>query len=199
MTIVARPDFPPANIKEFVDYVKQNASKLNLANAGIGAASHLCGSMLVNALGVNLQPIPYSGTGPAMAGLLGKQTDIMCDQTTNTTQQINAKAIKAYAVTSLQRISTLNLPTMDESGFKGFEVGIWHGMWAPKGTPQAVVDKLNKALNVGLANPKFQQSMNQLGATVLTKDANPVALDAKVKQQVPQWAELFKKLGVEKQ
>jgi tripartite-type tricarboxylate transporter receptor subunit TctC len=199
MTIVARPDFPPNNMKEFVAYVKQNAGKLNLANAGIGAASHLCGTMLVNALGVNLQPIPYSGTGPAMAGLLGKQTDIMCDQTTNTTQQINAKSIKAYAVTSLQRISTLDLPTMDESGFKGFEVGIWHGMWAPKGTPKPVLDKLNAALKTGMANAKFQESMGKLGATVLTKDATPAALDAKVKQQVPQWAELFKKVGVEKQ
>lgn len=135
-----------------------------------------------------------------MNDLLGKQVDLLCDQTTNTTQQITSGKVKAYAVTSLKRVPTLpDLPTMDESGFKGFEVGIWHGMWVPKGTPQAVQDKLIKALQAGLADPKFQDRMKQLGATVLSSDANPQALDAKVKQQVPQWEKLFSKAGVEKQ
>nr|WP_272492749.1 IS481 family transposase [Bordetella pertussis] len=200
MTIIARGDFPPNNIKELAEYVKKNADKISLANAGIGAASHLCGTMLVEALGVNLLTIPYKGTAPAMNDLLGKQVDLMCDQTTNTTQQITSGKVKAYAVTSLKRVPTLpDLPTMDESGYKGFEVGIWHGMWAPKGTPKPVVDKLVKSLQAGLADPKFQERMKQLGAEVLTNEANPEALQAKVKQQVPQWAELFKKAGVEKQ
>jgi len=200
MTVIARSDFPPNNIKELADYVKQNHDKISLANAGIGAASHLCGTMLADALGVNLLTVPYKGTAPAMNDLLGKQVDLMCDQTTNTTQQIQAKSVKAYAVTSLERVPTLaDLPTMDESGYKGFQVGIWHGMWAPKGTPKPVVDKLLKALQAGVADPKFQERMQQLGATVLAKEANPEALQAKVKQQVPQWAELFKKVGVEKQ
>jgi tripartite-type tricarboxylate transporter receptor subunit TctC len=135
-----------------------------------------------------------------MNDLLGKQVDLLCDQTTNTTQQIDSGKVKAYAVTSLQRVPTLpKLPTMDESGYKGFEVGIWHGMWVPKGTPKPVVDKLVKSLQAGLADPKFQERMKQLGATVLTAEANPQALEAKVKQQVPQWAELFKKAGVEQQ
>ncbi|ARP96259.1 tripartite tricarboxylate transporter substrate-binding protein [Bordetella genomosp. 13] len=200
MTIVARSDFPPNNIKELVDYVKKNTDKISLANAGIGAASHLCGTMLADALGVNLLTVPYKGTAPAMNDLLGKQVDLMCDQTTNTTQQIQAKSVKAYAVTSLERVPTLKeLPTMDESGYKGFQVGIWHGMWVPKNTPKPVVDKLVKSLQAGLADPKFQERMKQLGATVLTNEANPEALQAKVKQQVPQWAELFKKVGIEKQ
>lgn len=200
MTILAREDFPANNIKELVDYVKQNKDKVSLANAGIGAASHLCGTMFTSSLGVDLLTVPYSGTAPAMNDLLGKQVDLLCDQTTNTTQQILAKKVKAYAVTSLQRVPTLpDLPTMDESGYKGFQVGIWHGMWVPKGTPKPVVDKLVKALQAGMADPKFQATMKQLGATVLTSEANPAALDAKVKQQVPQWAELFKKVGVEKQ
>jgi len=197
MTIIARSDFPPNNIKELADYVKKNPDKISLANAGIGAASHLCGTMLTSAFGVNLLTVPYKGTAPAMNDLLGKQVDLMCDQTTNTTQQIQGKSVKAYAVTSLQRVPTLpDLPTMDESGYKGFQVGIWHGMWAPKGTPKPVVDKLIKSLQAGLADPKFQERMQQLGAEVLTKDANPQALQAKVKQQVPQWADLFKKAGV---
>ena len=200
MTVIARSDFPPNDVKELAEYVKKNADKVSLANAGIGAASHLCGTMLSDALGVNLLTVPYKGTAPAMNDLLGKQVDLMCDQTTNTTQQIQAKSVKAYAVTSLQRVPTLkDLPTMDESGYKGFQVGIWHGMWVPKNTPKPVVDKLVKSLQAGLADPKFQERMQQLGATVMTKEANPEALQAKVKQQVPQWAELFKKVGLEKQ
>jgi len=125
---------------------------------------------------------------------------VLCDQTTNTTQQIDSKRVKAYAVTSLKRVETLpNLPTMDESGYKGFEVGIWHGMWVPKGTPKPVVDKLVAALQTGLADPKFQERMKVLGARVMTDQANPEALTKHVKQQVPQWAELFKKAKLEPQ
>lgn len=200
MTVIAREDFPANNIKELTEYVKKNHDKISLANAGIGAASHLCGVMLSEAFGVNLLTIPYKGTAPAMNDLLGKQVDLLCDQTTNTSQQIASGKVKAYAVTSLQRVPTLpNLPTMDESGFKGFEVGIWHGMWVPKNTPKEVQDKLIKALQAGLADPKFQERMKGLGATVLVNEANPQALDAKVKQQVPQWEKLFAKAGVEKQ
>jgi len=200
MTIVARSDFPPNNIKELTEYIKANKDTISLANAGIGAASHFCGTMLFEALGVQLLTVPYKGAAPAMNDLLGKQVDMLCDQTTNTTQQIDSGKIKAYAVTSMKRVPTLpNLPTMDESGFKGFEVGIWHGMWVPKGTPKPIVEKLLKSMQAGMADPKFQERMKQLGATVMTADANPQALDAKVRQQVPQWAALFKKAGVEKQ
>jgi len=200
MTIIAREDFPPNNVAELKDYILKNKEKVSLANAGVGAASHLCGTMLMDALGTELLTIPYKGTAPAMNDLLGKQVDMMCDQTTNTTQQIDGKKVKAYAVTSLKRVPTLpDLPTMDESGFKGFQVGIWHGMWVPKGTPQPVVDKLVKSLQTGLADPKFQERMRLLGASVLTADANPQALTAKVTQQVPQWAELFKKANVQPQ
>lgn len=200
MTIIAREDFPPNNIKELAEYVKQNKEKVSLANAGVGAASHLCSTILMDALGVQLLTIPYKGTAPAMNDLLGKQVDMLCDQTTNTTQQIEGKKVKAYAVTSQKRVATLpDLPTMDESGYKGFEVGIWHGMWVPKGTPKPVVDKLVKSLQAALADPKFKERMRVLGATVMEKQANPEALTAQVKQQVPQWAELFKKAGLEPQ
>lgn len=200
MTLIARSDFPPDTIQELVEYVKKNYDSILLANAGIGAASHLCGTMLTEALGVPLLTIAYKGTAPAMSDLLDKQMDLLCDQTTNTTPQIDSGKVKAYAVTSLQRVSTLpKLPTMDKSGFKDFEVGIWHGMWVPKGTPKLVIDKLVKSLQAGLAEPKFQKRMKQLGATVLTAEAQPQALDAKVKQQVPQWTALFRKAGVEPQ
>lgn len=200
MTIIARSDFPANTIEELVDYLKANADKVSLANAGIGAASHLCGTMLLNALGIDLLTVPYSGTAPAMNDLLGKQVDVMCDQTTNTTQHIKAGTVKAYAVTSKQRVPTLpDLPTMQEAGFKDFEVGIWHGMWAPKDTPKEVTDKLVSALQTGMADEAFKKRMAGLGATVLNDEANPEALTKKVEQQVPQWADLFKKSGVEPQ
>jgi tripartite-type tricarboxylate transporter receptor subunit TctC len=200
MTIIARSDFPANNMKELVAYIKANKDKVSMANAGIGAASHLCSTMFIKAIGVDLLTIPYKGTAPAMNDLLGKQVDLMCDQTTNTTQQIEAGKVKAYAVTSKARVPSLpNLPTMQDSGFKDFEVGIWHGMWAPKGTPKPVVDKLVKALQAGLADPAFQKRMAALGATVLTSEANPAALTKKVDQQVPQWAALFKAAGVQAQ
>lgn len=200
MTIIARSDFPADNIQELVNYIKANADKVSLANAGIGAASHLCGTMFANALGVDLLTIPYKGTGPAMNDLLGKQVDILCDQTTNTSQHIKAGTVKAYAVTSKERVPTLpDLPTMQEAGFDNFEVGIWHGMWAPKGTPQPALDKLQKALQDSLANKAFQDRMAGLGANLLPERANPQALAAHVDQQVPQWAKLFKSAGVEPQ
>ncbi|HLU79945.1 MAG TPA: tripartite tricarboxylate transporter substrate binding protein BugD [Burkholderiaceae bacterium] len=200
MTIIARSDFPADNIEELVAYLKANPDKVSLANAGIGAASHLCGTMFANAIGVELLTIPYKGTGPAMNDLLGKQVDVMCDQTTNTSQHIKAGTVKAYAVTSKERVPTLpDLPTMQESGFDGFEVGIWHGMWAPKGTPQPALDKLQKALQDGLADKAFQERMLGLGANLLPARANPKALADHVNQQVPQWAELFKKAGIEPQ
>jgi len=200
MTIIARSDFPADNISELIEYVKANTDKVSLANAGIGAASHLCGTMFSSALGVDLLTIPYKGTGPAMNDLLGKQVDIMCDQTTNTTQHIKAGTVKAYAVTSKERVPTLpDLPTMQESGYDGFEVGIWHGIWAPKGTPQPALDKLQAALKAGLADKAFQDRMAGLGANLLPDRANPQALAAHVDQQVPQWAELFKNAGIQAQ
>ncbi|MEO6958373.1 MAG: tripartite tricarboxylate transporter substrate-binding protein [Burkholderiaceae bacterium] len=200
MTIIARPDFPPNNIKELVDYLKTNKDKVSLANAGIGSAAHLCGTMLMDALGIDLLTVPYKGTGPAINDILGKQVDVLCDQTTNTTQHIKAGTVKSYAVTSKARVPTLpDLPTMQEAGFKDFEVGIWVGLWAPKGTPKPIVDKLVKALQSGLADPAFKSRMSSMGATVLPDEANPEALAKKVDQQVPQWAELFKKVGVQPQ
>lgn len=200
MTIIARSDFPADSIQELVEYVKANPDKVSLANAGIGAASHLCGTMFSRAIGVDLLTIPYKGTAPAINDLLGKQVDILCDQTTNTSTHIKAGTVKAYAVTSKERVPTLpDLPTMQESGYDGFEIGIWHGIWAPKGTPQPALDKLQEALKAGLEDKAFQERMAGLGANLLPDRANPQALAAHVDQQVPQWAELFKQAGVEPQ
>jgi tripartite-type tricarboxylate transporter receptor subunit TctC len=197
MTMVARDNFPANNFTDFVSYVKANHAKLSMANAGIGSASHLCGLIFTSTLGVDVQTIPYKGTAPAMNDLLGKQVDFMCDQTTNTTGQIKGGKVKAYAVTSKTRVPSLpDLPTMDEAGLKNFEVGIWHGLWAPKGTPKPVVDKLHAALNAGLADPAFKNRMTELGAIVLADEATTEALDKKVKSETEKWGAIIKKAGV---
>lgn len=200
MTMIARPDFPAKNMQELVEYIKAHKDTVSMGNAGVGSAAHLCGIMFSSAIGVDILNVPYKGTGPAMNDLLGKQIDIMCDQTTNTTQHIKAGTVKAYAVTSKKRLPTLpDLPTMQEAGFKDFEVGIWVGLWAPKGTPKPITGKLVSALQSAVADPVFQKRMSSMGATVLTASANPEALTKKIDQQVPQWAALFKKAGVKPQ
>ncbi len=171
MTLVAKKDFPAKDLKEVIAYLKANKDKVNLANAGLGAASHLCGMLFMSAIQTDLTTVPYNGTGPAMNDLLGGQVDIMCDQTTNTTGQIESGKVKAYAVTSSKRLMTpalAKLPTLDEAGLKGFNVSIWHGVYAPKGTPKAVLDQLNAALRMALKDPDFIKREEALGAVVIT-------------------------------
>ena len=147
MTLLARKDFPANNYGELISYIKANKEKVSLANAGLGAVSHLCGLLFMSSIGVDLTTVPYKGTGPAMNDLLGGQVDLLCDQTTQTVPMIKENRIKVYGVTTLKRLSALpNVPTLDEQGNKGFEVKVWHGMYAPKGTPKDVLDKLNAAL-----------------------------------------------------
>src|SRR6188474_155449 len=158
MTIVGKPTLPANNYAELLKWLEANKGKINLANAGLGAASHLCGLLLQQSLKIDMTTVPYKGTAPAMTDLLGGQVDLMCDQTTNTTQQIESGKIKAFAVSTTKRLATpalAKLPTLDESGLKGFNVSIWHGMYAPKGTPKAVVDKLNTALRAALKDAEF--------------------------------------------
>ncbi|MBW8906475.1 MAG: tripartite tricarboxylate transporter substrate binding protein BugD, partial [Betaproteobacteria bacterium] len=166
MTIIARANFPASNFREFLDYIKKNKDKVSYANAGIGAASHLCGMLFMSAIQTDLLTVPYKGTGPAMNDLLGGQVDFMCDQTTNTTSQINSGKVKVFGVTSLKRVPSLpKIPTLDEEGLKGFEVGIWHGLYAPKGTPKPVVDKLSSALQDTLKSDEVKRRFADLGAT----------------------------------
>lgn len=154
MTIIARKDFEPSTLPELVEYVKANADKVTLANAGIGAASHLCGLLFMDAIATPLVTVPYQGTGPAMTDLIGGQVDFMCDQTTNTMGQIRAGEVKAYAVTTPERLAALpDLPTTAEAGLPQVEVGIWHALYAPAGTPEAAIEKLSAALQAALADP----------------------------------------------
>jgi tripartite-type tricarboxylate transporter receptor subunit TctC len=198
MTLVAKKDFPANDLKELIAYVKANKDKVNYANAGLGAASHLCGMLFMSAIQTEVTTVPYNGTAPAMNDLLGGQVDFMCDQTTNTTTQIKAEKIKVYGVTSPKRLPSLpNVPTMDEAGLKGFEVSIWHALYGPKGTPKAVIDKLTKALQEALKDTMVKQRFADLGAEPVTENrATPEAHRALLKAEIDRWAPIIKKVGV---
>ena len=198
MTLVAKKDFPAKDLNELIAYVKANKEKINLANAGLGAASHLCGMLFMSAIQTELTAVPYNGTGPAMNDLLGGQVDIMCDQTTNTTSQIKAGKIKVYGVTTKKRVASLsNVPTMDEAGLKGFEVSVWHGLYAPKGTPKPVIDKLTKALQAALKDDNVKQRFAELGTEPVAENrATPTALRAHLKAEIDKWSPIIKKAGV---
>ena len=198
MTIVARGNFPAKDIKELLTYVKANKDKVTYANAGVGSASHLCGMLFMTAIGTDLTTVPYKGTGPAMNDLLGGQVDFMCDQTTNTTSQIKGGKIKAYAVTTKTRLKSMpTLPTLAESGLPAFEVAVWHGMYAPKGTPKAVVDTLASALQSALKDPNVVKRFADLGTEpVAPNRATPAALKAHVDSEIARWAPIIQKAGV---
>ncbi|WP_454747639.1 tripartite tricarboxylate transporter substrate-binding protein [Ciceribacter selenitireducens] len=197
MTIVARKDLEPTDLKGLIDYMKANKDTVTVANAGIGAASHLCGMLLMSAIDTPLVTVPYKGTGPAMTDLLGGQVDIMCDQTTNTTKQIQGGTIKAYAVTSPARLDVLpDVPTAAEGGLADFQVGIWHGIYAPKGTPTEAVERLSKALQVALKDQNVAARFAELGTAPSSEaDATPAALKAKLESEIARWKPVIEAAG----
>ena len=197
MTIVARKDLEPTDLKGLIDYMKANKDTVTVANAGIGAASHLCGMLLMSAIDTPLVTVPYKGTGPAMTDLLGGQVDIMCDQTTNTTKQIQGGTIKAYAVTSPARLDVLpDVPTAAEGGLADFQVGIWHGIYAPKGTPSEAVERLSKALQVALKDQNVAARFAELGTAPSPEaDATPAALKAKLESEIARWKPVIEAAG----
>jgi tripartite-type tricarboxylate transporter receptor subunit TctC len=198
MVMVGSPKFPPKTAAEFLAYVKEKKDGVSFAHAGIGAASHLCGMLFMHALDVRLTTVAYRGTGPAMNDLLGGQVDLICDQTTSTTSHILDGRVKGYAVTTKTRVSSLpNLPTLDEAGIKGFEVSAWHGIFAPQGTPNDVLEKLAAALRDALKDPKVIQRFGELGTEPVTPDlATPPALKARLEAEIDKWAPIIKEAGV---
>jgi tripartite-type tricarboxylate transporter receptor subunit TctC len=199
MTLIGRPTLPANNYAELVKWLEANKGKINLANAGLGAASHLCGLLFQQSLKIDMTTVPYKGTAPAMTDILGGQVDIMCDQTTNTTGQIESGKVKAFAVTTLKPLTTpalAKLPTLDSSGLKGFNVSIWHALYAPKGTPKAVQDKVNAAMRAALKDPEFIKRQEALGAVVVTDGRLAGAEHKKfVESEINKWGPAIKAAG----
>jgi tripartite-type tricarboxylate transporter receptor subunit TctC len=197
MTLLARKDFPASNFQELVTYLKANASKINLANAGLGAVSQLCGLMFQRAIGASFTEVPFQGTAPAMNALLGGQVDILCDQTTQTIPQIKAGNVKFYGVTTRSRIKALpDAPTLHEQGLKDFEVVVWHGIYAPKGTPKPIVDKMNAAVRAALKDPAVVAKMHELGAEIAADSKlTPEGLQSWLKSEIDKWGPAIKASG----
>ena len=199
MTLVSKPTLPANDYKELTAWINANKGKINLANAGIGSASHLCGLLFQSALQTDMTPVPYKGAAPAIADLMGNQVDLLCDQTTNTTQQIEGKKVKAFAVTTPKRLTTpglKDLPTLQEVGLKGFEVTIWHGLYAPKGTPAAVIKTVNDALKVALKDPTFVKNEEALGAVIVHDDrVSPEGHKKFVISEINKWGPIIKAAG----
>jgi tripartite-type tricarboxylate transporter receptor subunit TctC len=196
MTIIARSDFEPNTLSELVAYLKSR-EKTTIGNAGVGSAAHLCGMLFMSETKLQLTTVPYRGTGPMMNDLIGKQIDTGCDQATNTTGPILGKQIKAYAVTTKSRLKTLpDIPTADEAGLKGFELNIWHGIFAPKGTPPAIVDKLSNALKTALKEPDVMKRFNDISTTPVPESrATPNAAQSTLTSEIDRWAPIIKAAG----
>lgn len=198
MMLIAKKATPAANFAEFLAYAKANKDKVTYANAGVGSASYLCGLLFMSAVQADFTMVPYKGTGPAMNDLVGGQVDFMCDQTTNTVPQIKSGNVKAYGVTTASRIASFpNLPTLDQQGLKGFDLVVWNGLFAPKGTPKPALDKLVAALQAAVQAPAFRARLADLGAEpVPLAKATPASLGALLKSEVDKWAPIIRKSGV---
>ena len=198
MVIVTRNDFPARNLNEFVAYVKANGPKVSLAHAGVGSASHLCGLMMMNALNVKLNEIPYKGTGPALNDLMGGQVDILCDQTSGTVPSVKGGKIKAYASAGKVRLPQLpEVPAITEAGVEGFDINISFGLYAPKGTPKLVLDQLTSALQKSVTDPEVRQRLEGMGISAVSVDqARPEALRNHLRNEIDTLGGLLIKAGV---
>ncbi|MEN9538672.1 MAG: hypothetical protein RLZZ126_907 [Pseudomonadota bacterium] len=198
MTLLARKDFPANNLNELIAHTKANKDKVSLANAGLGAVSHLCGLLFMSSIGTDLTTVPFSGTGPAMNALLGGQVDLLCDQTTTTVPLIRDGRVKVYGVTTSTRLGALpNVPTLDEQGLKGFEVKVWHGLYAPKGTPQAALDKISAALKAAMSDPVVKQRMAEINAEIPSAEKmTPTGLKAFLESETAKWGPVIRKAGI---
>ncbi|WP_020657070.1 tripartite tricarboxylate transporter substrate binding protein BugD [Massilia niastensis] len=197
MVLVARKDLPPKTLPELLAYIKANKTAVTMGNAGLGAVSHQCGMLFLSALGTDITTVPYKGTAPAMNDLLGGQIDLLCDQTTSTTSQIRTGKVKVYGATTKARVASLpNVPTLAEQGIPGFEMYVWHGLYAPKGTPKPVIDKLDAALQEALKDPQVKSKFADLGAEPVSSDkATPEGLRAHLKAEIDKWGPIYKKAG----
>ncbi|MFL5028224.1 MAG: tripartite tricarboxylate transporter substrate-binding protein [Xanthobacteraceae bacterium] len=198
MALVAKKNFPADNLRDFIGYVKANNTQVTHGHAGIGSASHLCGLLFFNAIATTVTSIPYKGTGPALNDLIGGQFDFMCDQTLNVLQPVNAGLIKAFATTTKARLAVApDLPTAAEAGLPRVEITVWFGMWAPKATPQPVIEKLSAGLREALKEPEVKNRLAMAGAeTVAAERATPAALRAHLKSEIDKWVPIIHKAGI---
>ena len=197
MTLVSKVALPAKDVDELIAWIKAQGGKATYGHAGIGSASHLCGLLYQSSIKLDMITVPYKGTAPAMTDLLGGQVDLLCDQTTQTTAYIKAGSVKLYGVTTLQRLKAMpETPTLDEQGLKGFQVVVWHGIYAPKGTPKPVLDRVNAALKVALKDATVRQRMADLGAEIVPESKQtPEGLRTWLKSETDRWGTVIRAAG----
>ncbi|QWE15175.1 tripartite tricarboxylate transporter substrate binding protein [Polynucleobacter sp. AP-Sving-400A-A2] len=198
MVLLGKKDLPVNNFKELEAYIKANGSKVTMANAGPGAVSQLCGLLFQSRMGVRLTNIPYKGTGPALTDLLGGQVDLLCDQTTQTIPYIKDGRVKAFGTTTMKRLPAIpNVPTLNEQGLKGFEVKVWHGVYAPKGTPKPVLDKINAALKKALTNPDVKKRLDDANIDIVSMDkVSANGLKDHLDKEINVWGPVIRKANI---
>jgi tripartite-type tricarboxylate transporter receptor subunit TctC len=198
MTLVGRQDLPPNTMQELIAYIRANKATLNFAHAGAGSVSHLCAMLLQQALGLELTTVQFQGTAPALVAVVGGHVDVLCDLTTQTIPHIKAGRVKLYGVTTQARIAALpDTPTLEESGLNGFEVVVWHGIYAPKATPKAALDKVGAALRAALKDPAVTQRLVELGAQIVPEAAQtPSGLHDRLAAEIDKWTPIIRSAGV---
>jgi tripartite-type tricarboxylate transporter receptor subunit TctC len=198
MVLLGKKDLPANNFKELEAYIKANGSKVTMANAGPGAVSQLCGLLFQSRMGVKLTNIPYKGTGPALTDLLGGQVDLLCDQTTQTIPYIKDGRVKAFGTTTMKRLPAIpNVPTLNEQGLKGFEVKVWHGVYAPKGTPQPILNKINAALKKALNSPDVKKRLDDANIDIVPMDkVSAKGLKDHLDNEINVWGPVIRKANI---
>jgi tripartite-type tricarboxylate transporter receptor subunit TctC len=198
MVVVARKDFPAASAPDLVAYIRASRDKLTYGNGGVGSASHLCGLLLMSSMKAEMTTVSYKGSGPALTDVLGGRIDLLCDQTTTAAPHVKASAVRGYAVTTPARVSSLpDIPTLDEAGLKGFDVAVWYGILAPKGTPGPIVQYLASSLKTAISDPATQKRYADFGAQPITGDrATPAGADRFFRAEVTKWAPIIRAAGV---
>lgn len=197
MTIVGRRDLQANNLTELVALMRSQGDRFNLADAGIGSSSALCGALLNHAIGTRPTSIPFRGTGPAMQEILGGRVDLLCDQTTQTTEYIRGGQVRVFATPSRTRIATLpDIPTTAEAGLPGFEITVWHGLYAPRGTPAPIVARLTAALQAALREPRVIERFAGIGtAPVAQSEATPEAHQRFWTADIAKWRPVIQATG----
>jgi tripartite-type tricarboxylate transporter receptor subunit TctC len=198
MVLLGKKDLPANNFKELEAYIKANGSKVTMANAGPGAVSQLCGLLFQSRMGVRLTNIPYKGTGPALTDLLGGQVDLLCDQTTQTIPYIKDGRVKAFGTTTMKRLPAIpNVPTLNEQGLKGFEVKVWHGVYAPKGVPQPILNKINAALKKALNTPDVKKRLDDANIDIVPMDkVSANGLKDHLEKEINVWGPVIRKANI---
>jgi tripartite-type tricarboxylate transporter receptor subunit TctC len=196
--IVAKKDVPANDLKELVEWVRANQSKISAGTAGAGSASHVGGVYFQNFTKTKFTFVPYRGSGPAMLDLVSGTIDLMCDQSTNSLPQVRSNSVKAFAVTSPKRLASApDIPTVDEAGLPGFYISVWHGLWVPHGTPKEIIAKLAAATQEALADPNVQKRLAELGQEIPPPEMQtPEGLATFQKAEIEKWWPIVKAAGI---